>query len=59
MKKIIIKIITIVFAFFLGIFATSYIYNKGNLDMTAHMADATLPVLMFEQDGEYVNPYYV
>ena len=58
MKKIIIKIITIVFAFFLGIFATSYLYNKGNLDMTAHMADATLPVLMFEQDGEYVNPYY-
>lgn len=58
MKKIIIKIITIIIAFFLGIFVTSYLYNKGNLDMTAHMADATLPVLLFEQDGEYVNPYY-
>lgn len=58
MKKIIIKIITIIIAFFLGIVMTSYLYNKGNLDMTAHMADATLPVLYFEYQGEYVNSYY-
>lgn len=58
MKKIIIKIITIIIAFFLGIITTSYFYNKGNLDMTAHMAEATLPIMYFEHDGEYVNPSY-
>ena len=55
MKKIIIKIITIIIAFFLGIVSMSYLYNKGNLDMTAHMAEATLPILYFERNGEYVN----
>lgn len=58
MKKIITKIITIIFAFFLGLICTSYFYNKGNLDMTAHMAEATLPILHFEQEGELVNPTY-
>ena len=58
MKKIIIKIITIIIAFFLGIVSMSFFYNKGNLDMTAHMAEATLPILYFEHEGEYVNPTY-
>lgn len=58
MKKIIIKLITIVIAFLLGIVSMSIVYNKGNLDMTAHMAEATLPVLYFEDNGEYVNPTY-
>lgn len=58
MKKIIIKIITIIIAFAAGIAATSYLYNKGNLDMTAHMSEATLPILYYEYDGEYVNPTY-
>lgn len=58
MKKIIIKIITIIMAFLLGIIATSYLFNKGNLDMTAHMSEATLPILYFEHEGEYVNPSY-
>ena len=58
MKKIIIKIITLVLAFLLGILSASFLYNKGNLDMTSHMAEATLPVLYFEEDGEYVNPTY-
>ena len=44
-----------VIAFVLGILCTSYFYNKGNLDMTAHMAEATLPILYFERDGEYLN----
>ena len=55
MKKFIIKLITLVIAFVLGILCTSYFYNKGNLDMTAHMAEATLPILYFERNGEYVN----
>ena len=58
MKKIIIKIITIIIAFIAGIVTTSYLYNKGNLDMTAHMAEATLPILYYEHDGKYVNPSY-
>ena len=58
MKKIIIKMITMVIAFFAGIILTSYFYNKGNLDMTAHMSEATLPILYFEYGEEYVNPSY-
>ncbi len=58
MKKIIIKTITIIIAFLLGILSMSYLYNKGNLDMTAHMAEATLPVMYFGHEGSYVNPTY-
>lgn len=58
MKKIIIKIITIIIAFLLGIVSMSYVYNTGNLDMTAHMAEATLPILYFEYGDELVNVTY-
>lgn len=58
MKKIIIKLFTIFIAFSLGIITTSYLYNKGNLDMTAHMSEATLPVLYFEQEGKLINQTY-
>lgn len=58
MRKIIIKTITIILAFVLGIVLTSYLFNKGNLDMTAHMSEATLPILYFERDGDYINPTY-
>lgn len=58
MKKIIIKIITIIIAFLLGIVCMSFLFNKGNLDMTAHMAEATLPILYFEEDGVCENPVY-
>lgn len=58
MKKFIVKTITIIIAFLLGIISTSYLYNKGNLDMTEHMAEATLPILYFEQDETYINQTY-
>ena len=58
MKKFIVKLITLIIAFFLGIVSTSYLYNKGNRDMTAHMAEATLPILYFEQNGKYINQTY-
>ena len=58
MKKIIIKLITIMLAFCLGIITTSYLYNKGNLDMTAHMSEATLPVMYFEYEGNLINQTY-
>lgn len=58
MKKIILKIFTILLAFAAGIVVTSYLYNKGNLDMTAHMSEATLPILYFADGNEHVNPTY-
>lgn len=58
MKKIIIKIITIIIAFLLGIVSMSFVYNTRNLDMTAHMAEATLPVLYFEHEDELINVTY-
>ncbi len=58
MKKIIIKIGTILLSFVLGLIVMSYIYNKGNTDMTGEMAEASLPILYFEDGGELVNPLY-
>lgn len=58
MKKIIIKIITILLAFFAGIYYMGFLYNKGNLDMTSHMAEATLPVLYFSYDDQLTDPVY-
>lgn len=58
MKKIIIKIITILLAFFAGIYYMSFLYNKGNLDMTSHMAEATLPVLYFAYEEQLTDPIY-
>lgn len=58
MKKIVIKIITIVLAFFAGIFYMGFFYNKGNLDMTSHMPEATLPVLYFSYGEQLTDPVY-
>ena len=58
MKKILLKVFTILLAFVAGIVVTSYLYNKGNLDMTAYMAEATLPILYFADGNEHVNPTY-
>lgn len=58
MKKIIIKIITILIAFFGGLVFMSFLYNSGNHDMTAHMAEASLPILYFEYEGDLINGTY-
>lgn len=58
MKKTIVKIITLILSFLLGIVTMSYIFNKGNLDLTAHMPEAELPVLYVEEQGELINPSY-
>lgn len=55
MKKLILKTATIVAAFFLGIFAMSYYQSAGNNDLTDSMADATLPLVCLEQNGELLN----
>lgn len=55
MKKLIIRIVTVLLAFLAGAGFMSYATYMGNRDMTAVMAQATLPVLYAEQDGEQYN----
>lgn len=55
MKKRIIKYTTILLAFLAGIGFMNYATYMGNRDMTAVMAEATLPVAYVEQDGQLCN----
>ena len=55
MKKAILKILSILVAFFLGILGMSYIQSAGNRDLTDSMADATIPMIYLEQDGRQMN----
>lgn len=55
MKKLIIRIVTVLLAFLAGAGFMSYATYMGNRDMTAVMAGATLPVLYAEQDQELYN----
>lgn len=55
MKKLIIRCITILAAFAAGAGFMHYATYMGNRDMTTVMAEATLPVLYAERDGELYN----
>ncbi len=55
MKKLVLKILTILAAFFLGIFCMSYMLSVGNRDLTDSMASATLPMIYMEQNGQQLN----
>ena len=55
MKKVIIKIATIVAAFFLGLAGMGYYLMAGNADSTAHMASASLPLIYLERNGRSFN----
>lgn len=55
MKKLILKILSILAAFFLGIFYMGYTLSAGNRDLTGSMADATLPLIYLEQNGRQMN----
>lgn len=55
MKKLILKIVSIVAAFLLGIVFMSYYQTAGNNDLTVVMADATLPLVSMRQDGRSFN----
>ena len=55
MKKLVLKILTILAAFFLGIFCMSYMLSVGNRDLTDSMASATLPMVYMEQNGQQLN----
>lgn len=55
MKKVILKILSILAAFFLGIICMSYMLSVGNRDLTDSMADATLPLIYLEHNGLPMN----
>ena len=55
MKKLILKIISVVAAFFLGIFIMGYQMTAGNDDLMDSMAEATLPLVSFVMDGQELN----
>lgn len=55
MKKRIIQYITVLLAFLAGIGFMNYATYMGNRDMTALMAEATLPVAYAERDGQLYN----
>lgn len=55
MKKLILKIVSIVAAFLLGIVCMSYYLTAGNQDLTDSMADATIPLIYLEQKGRSLN----
>ncbi len=55
MKKLILKTLSILAAFVLGILGMSYYMTAGNTDLTDSMADATLPLIYLERDGRLMN----
>ena len=55
MKKILIRCTTILLAFLAGAGFMSYMTYVGNRDMTAAMADATLPVAYAQWEGKLCN----
>lgn len=55
MKKRIIQYITVLLAFLAGVGFMNYATYMGNRDMTALMAEATLPVAYAEKDGQLYN----
>lgn len=55
MKKLILKIISVVFAFFLGIFIMGYRMMAGNDELMDSMAEAALPLVSIVLDGQEYN----
>ena len=55
MRKNLIKTGSIILSFLAGILLMSFMTRMGNRDMTTTMADATLPVLYAETNGQLCN----
>lgn len=58
MKKSISKIIVCIIVFIATLFVSSSIYNKGNAEMTANMAPASLPLVHISSNGIAYNYLY-
>ena len=55
MKKVIAKVITCIAVFIITLFVSGSIYNKGNKEMTASMAQASLPLVHISTNGISYN----
>ena len=55
MKKTVLKIVSVLAAFFLGVLGMGYYLMAGNTDSTAHMASASLPLIYLERNGRSLN----
>lgn len=55
MKKVIAKVITCIVVFIITLFVSSSIYNKSNQEMTANMAQASLPLVHISTNGISFN----
>ena len=55
MKKLILKIASVVLAFFLGLVFMGYRMSAGNRELMDSMADATLPLVSVVMDGQEYN----
>ena len=55
MKKVIAKVIACIAVFIITLFVSGSIYNKGNKEMTASMAQASLPLVHISTNGISYN----
>ncbi len=55
MKKFIIKVVILIAVFVTALLVIGKIMNKGNTDMTAEMASASLPVVSIRYAGREIN----
>ncbi|MDE7031124.1 MAG: hypothetical protein K2P63_14345, partial [Lachnospiraceae bacterium] len=58
MKKIIGKVAACIVVFIITLFVSSGIYNKGNEELTASMAQASLPLVHITTKGTAYNYLY-
>lgn len=58
MGKTIIKAVYAVLVFFVALFLIDHITNKGNMDITTEMSNATLPVAHIVRNNEKINTMY-
>lgn len=55
MKRVISKVIACIVVFFAALFVSSSIYNKGNVEKTINMAEASLPLVHIISNGVSYN----
>lgn len=58
MKRVISKVVVCIVVFFITLFVSSSIYNKGNVEKTINMAEASLPLVHITANGVSFNYLY-
>ncbi|MBO4266055.1 MAG: hypothetical protein J5910_02595 [Lachnospiraceae bacterium] len=54
----IIKLSVTLVLFVISLFVSNIVLNRGNTDMTAEMAGATLPIVYMNVNDQYINPLH-